>query len=140
MKGPRMLGPIQTNYSTVSEKQRLLVFHDHCSGEAEQLQKKFLAGGLEWNLQGTTTPASSTNLALLSLAMGGGIISGTVRWKTVQTPEAANTSHKLCGGGVVAQDREGDQSPPDLHNDASALCEPWVNMSLPAPRAACHSQ
>ena len=37
-------------------------------------------------------------------------------------------------------DREGDQSPPDLHNDASALCEPWVNMSLPAPRAACHSQ
>lgn len=35
---------------------------------------------------------------------------------------------------------EGDQSHPHLHNDASAVCVPRVNISLPAPRAACQSQ
>lgn len=35
---------------------------------------------------------------------------------------------------------EGDRSHSNLHNDASALSVTRVNMSLPAPRAACQSQ
>lgn len=35
---------------------------------------------------------------------------------------------------------EGDQPYSNLNNDASALCVPRVNISLPAPRAACQSQ
>lgn len=35
---------------------------------------------------------------------------------------------------------EGDQPHSNLHNDAPALCVPRVNISLPAPRAACQGQ